>query len=159
MGRSVSYPSNTLVLTFATLETGYEATEDDVEWERAESAGEWVDDPFAYDNMIEDLVETCRSIWPSLSPDKEWLDREDYAVLSNGLVRIGVSEYCGMLAYWIVAHERTEGDPYYGTPNTSALAARWASQIEDQFVSLFGKYRKLGSMSNGAGVYQRLDAA
>lgn len=146
MGRSVSYPNDTLILTFSTYETGYEAEAHDVEEGYAETVGEWIDNEFAFDDVLEDLRETCKSMWPSLYECDEWLDREDHAVMQNGLVQVGVSEYCGLLSYWVVAR----GDA------PEALAARWADQIREAFTKTFGTLVKLGNMSNGEGVYKRV---
>jgi len=128
MGRSVSYPSNALIVTFNTTQHYDEAEE--------------------YDDLFEDFVNACEAYWPSLRSDTKWLDREDQALLSNRLVRIGVSEYCGMVAYWVVPNEQN--------PDCFTLAKRWAKQIEEIFVRNFGGYEKVGSMSNGEGVYQKI---
>ena len=136
MGRSVSYPSNALIVTFNTITYDSEAEEYDID-------AEW-------DDLIDNFVSLCEIYWPSLNLDIKWLDREDQALLSNRLVRIGLSEYCGMVAYWVVPNEQN--------PECFALAKRWAKQIEELFVRDFGGYRKVGSMSNGEGVYQKIDA-
>jgi hypothetical protein len=136
MGRSVSYPSNALIVTFNTIPYYDGAEEYDVE-------ARW-------DDLLEDFVNTCEDYWPSLRLDIKWLDREDQALLSNRLVRIGVSEYCGMVAYWVVPNEQN--------PECFTLAQGWAKQIEEAFVRNFGGYKKVGSMSNGNGVYHKIDA-
>lgn len=135
MGRSVSYPSNALIVTFNTVQYS-EAEEYEIE------AG--------WNNLIEDFVNSCEECWPSLNLDMKWLGDEDQAWLSNRLVRIGVSEYCGMLAYWVVPNERN--------PECLTLAKRWAKQIEEIFFCHFGGYEKVGSMSNGGSVYRKIDA-
>ena len=150
MGRSVSYPSNALIVTFNTIQSYYEAEEYDVEIGAATEIGEEIENPLAWDDLIEDLVNTCEECWPSLNPDDKWVDSEDHAILSNRLVRVGVSEYCGLVAYWVIPNERN--------PECESLATRWAKQIEEVFVRKFGGYKKVGSMSNGAGVYQKITA-
>lgn len=159
MGRSISYPSNTLVLTFATYETGRTADADDVAEGYAETIGEWMDNPFAYDDMIEDFVETCKSHWPSLTACDEWVGREDHALLRNNFVMLGMSEYCGGIAYWIVLREDYLLDRlWYDGRDTTGLARRWAAQIEAQFIRYFGTHVKTGNMSNGEGVYAPIAA-
>ena len=150
MGRSVSYPSNALIVTFNTIQYYYEADEYDVEIGVATEIGEELEDPNSWNDLIEYLVNTCEEYWPSLKSDKKWIDREDQAILSNSLVRVGVSEYCGLVAYWVIPNERN--------PECFALATRWAKQIEEVFVRKFGGYKKVGSMSNGEGVYQKITA-
>lgn len=142
MGRSVSYPSNALIVTFNVIPYYYEA-------EEYCEAGEY-DVEAGWDFLIEDLVTTCGGHWPSLKSDKKWIGREDHAILSNSLVRVGVSEYCGLVAYWVIPNERN--------PECESLATRWAKQIEETFVRHFGGYKKVGSMSNGEGVYQKITA-
>jgi hypothetical protein len=142
MGRSVSYPSNAMIVTFNIIPHYYEAEE--------YCDAEEYDVEAGWDYLIEDLVITCVNLWPSLNLDKKWLGLEDKALLSNGLVRIGASEYCGMVAYWVVPNEQN--------PECFTLAQRWAKQIEETFVRNFGGYRKVGSMSNGEGVYQKITA-
>lgn len=136
MGRSVSYPSNALIVTFNTVQSYYEAEESYIE-------ARW-------DDLLEDFVNACEECWPSLNLDIKWLGDEDQALLSNRLVRIGVSEYCGMVSYWVVPNEQN--------PECFTLATRWAKQIEEAFVRNFGGYQKVGSMSNGTGVYQKITA-
>jgi hypothetical protein len=148
MGRSVSYPSNALIVTFNTIQYYYEAEEYDVEAGVATEIGEEIENPCAWDDLLEDFVNACEECWPSLNLDIKWLDREDQALLSNRLVRIGISEYCGMVAYWVVPNEQN--------PECFTLAQRWATQIEEVFVRKFGGYNKVGSMSNGGGVYQKI---
>jgi hypothetical protein len=157
MGRSVSYPHNTLILTFATYETYEAVTQDLIDdgiYEQ-DQLGDLIPRDYAFDDMLEDFIETCKSEWPSLTECDEWIGREDRAVLSNGLVKMGISEYCGLLSYWVVAQDDLHADAWYGRPDRTALAEHWARQIEAKFVKYFGTLRKLGSMSNGEGVYQR----
>ena len=59
MGRSVSYPSDAVV-AFRTLEI---EDEDNWEWE--------------YEYLVEEIIETARSTFPSLEPCDGWRGRED----------------------------------------------------------------------------------
>ena len=160
MGRSVSYPSNTLILTFGHYDTAEEVTQDLIDdgiYEQ-DQLGDWIALDFAFDDMLEDFIVTCKSEWPSLSECDEWVGREDHVVLSNGLVKMGISEYCGLVAYWVVEQDDLHADAWYGRPDRTALATRWAKQIEAKFIERFGTLRKLGHMSNGEGVYERIAA-
>jgi len=162
MGRSVSCPRDTLILTFGHYETGETVTQDLIDdgiFEQ-DQLGDWVDNEHAYDDMIEDFVETCKSEWPSLYEHDAWIGREDHVLMRNRFVKLGMSEYCGLIAYWAVLDEDALHDAlYYDGRDMTGLATRWAKQIEAKFIERFGMLRKLGHMSNGEGVYQRLDRA
>lgn len=162
MGRSVSYPSEALVVTFAEME--------DPECSRCEGTGRYIDDhvdeecdtcegrgkvPFDSDNF-DDLIDAFRSrlkeLFPSVEDADQWLDNEDHILAENKLARFGMSEYCGLVAYWIVPQTLGVYDPLnYG------MTERWIKSIADKFVAAFGELSKVGSMSNGEGVYQRID--
>lgn len=122
MGRSVSYPSNAVVAY-----NTWEADEDaDFQWD-----------------VIDDLVNYAPTLWPSLTPCDRWLGREDHAVLENEHAYVGVSEYCGLVAYWIVAKDTDNG-----------LAERWVAQVAPKFVKTFGRLRRLGTFSNGEAIFE-----
>ena len=84
MGRSVSYPPGAVV-AFRTLENGHE---DDWEWE--------------YECLVEEIIETARSTFPSLEPCDGWRGREDRILLRNAFADCGISTYCGLVAIWLV---------------------------------------------------------
>lgn len=141
MGRSVSMPRDCLAVTFNDVEYTYIDDE----------TGEEVDaSEFAYDDLIKDFTQYAPTLWPSLYEADKWIGREDHALLANGLVRMGMSEYCGLVAYWIIAREDIDHPE---------LAARWVRQIEATFEKTFGRYKKIGHMSNGEGVYAPIAAA
>lgn len=124
MGRSVSYPSNAQVVCYS-----------------YELEGE----PFFYEDIVEDIRETCKSEWKSLSDCEIWLDREDCAVLENELCYIGVSEYCSLVSIWIVPKEEYEN-----------IASNWIAQIERKFRRFFARLCKVGTFSNGEAVFEEI---
>lgn len=131
MGRSVSYPSNAEV-AFTTFESS--------------------DEHFAADDFDMELqgwTEMAKSIWPSFYDDEKWLDREDRAVLSNAWARFGVSEYCGLVAIWIVAIDQDDA-------SRQALADRWVSQAGEKLRKHFGELRRVGVFSNSEAVFERV---
>ena len=122
MGRSVSMPGDAIDHCFFTFKGN--------EWD--------------WNDLKEDIQETLKSNYPSLCNCSEWLDREDYAILENDLVHIGISEYCGLVCLWIVAKE----DDYEET---------WRSNFSQMFVDnvwpyverTWGELKSLGHASNG----------
>ena len=166
MGRSVSTPTNALLTCYRTLDPVLTATCDVCDADHScyasdvaqhdslqhccgpalDYAHDEEDSWLEWENLIEDLIETCTSHWPSFYKIDEWLDREDHAWLENGLVKVGVSEYCGLVAIWIVPQEGQE-----------SLAERWVNQINDQFVKYFGQLQPVATASNGETFYQQLE--
>lgn len=128
MGRSVSTPCNAVAVTYR----------DVTEIEDAEQ--------FEYE-VIEDLREYAKTLWPSLTECDKWIGREDHAVLENGHAYIGVSDYCGLAAFWLVPKD----DRDYG----ESLARQWCEQVSAKFIKAFGNLRCIGRLSNGEAVYQK----
>lgn len=65
----------------------------------------------------------------------------------------------GLVSMWVVPKEAT----YYSAPGFEVLRDHWIDQIGQRFEEVahacFGEpLKKLGHMSNGEGVYQRLSA-
>lgn len=130
MGRSVSYPSGAAQVVYADASDIEDS--DDFSWH------------------VESLQEAGKLLFKSMSDCDDWVGREDRAVLENRLARIGVSEYCGLVAVW--ALPKTDD---YG--NDNPLAIRWAETINlAPLAECFGRrLTRLGTFSNGEGVYQR----
>jgi hypothetical protein len=173
MGRSVSYPSAAQVVTFNTLEpvdcpvcdgtgnNGCSGEEgEDTSCDRCQGSGKVEPDCDDFDCLIDDFRDHLRTLFPSVVSADEWIDREDHVLAENKLARFGMSEYCGLVAYWIVPQDhytpRGARFTWYDAP---PLAERWIKSIADKFVAAFGELTKVGSMSNGEGVYRRIDKA
>jgi hypothetical protein len=107
-----------------------------------------------FDMLIEDFRDHLRHMFPSVVSADDWIDREDHVLAENKLARFGMSEYCGLVSYWVVP---SMPDPR--TTNHDAFADRWIASIADKFVAAFGELTKVGSLSNGEGVYRRIDKA
>jgi hypothetical protein len=133
MGRSVSYPSEARVVTFRYLDI---EEPDDADW--------------LWDYTVSEFRRCLRAMFPSVEPADDWIGREDHVLAENRLARFGMSEYCGLVSYWIVPRG---DDPQW------SLATQWIDSIADKFVAAFGELTKVGSMSNGEGVYRRIDKA
>jgi hypothetical protein len=175
MGRSVSYPSEATVSTFRYMEPvlstcptcdGEGSIDEDEEGTQpcseCDGSGEVLREPDSddFDELIEDFRSQLRSMFPSVEEADDWIDREDHVLAENKLARFGVSEYCGLVSYWIVPKEYSgpKGQFYYSSDrDISAISTRWVKSIADKFVAAFGELSKVGSMSNGEGVYRRID--
>lgn len=129
MGRSVSYPYNAAAVTFEHLDIY-----DELDWEDA----------------LYDYRETLRNIFPSVTLCGRWIGREDHVVAENGHAEFGISEYGGLVSYWMVAKD--DGD-------NPGLSEAWARNSAATFEAHTGSLRKVGSFSNGGGVYARADGA
>lgn len=130
MGRSVSSPANAVVAYQALCQDVYE-DQDDFAWQ--------------YDDLREGVADTARAFWPSFDPCDTWLGREDRAILRNRHAYVGVSEYCGLVAVWLVAREDAENP---------GLAEQWVASIAPAFTQQFGTLRKLGTASNGEAFFE-----
>jgi hypothetical protein len=132
MARSVSTPHNAVVVAYRHY--------DDL-------------DEFEWDNIVYDFRYQSQERWPSLIEIDKWLGREDHAFIENEHAIFGISEYCGLVAYWVVPHE----DEYF--PQHNSLHEHWCLQIADNFNKLFGDLVKLGTFSNGEAIYRKMEPA
>jgi len=142
MGRSVSYPSEAVVAFQDVSSFGF--TDEDGDLTEAYDEGQGAQD---WEWFIEQLIEDAGEIWPSLFESDRWLGNEDHVLMENNHVCFGVSEYCGLVAVWIVVQEVCD---YPG------LAEHWIEQAKDKFIAKFGELQKIGTFSNGEGVYEKL---
>lgn len=135
MGRSVSYPAGAIA-AFRTIDE----EPDDMGFNDL-------------DEIIDNYREWIKNVFPSFEDADKWVGREDRAIAENRFAYFGISEYCGLVALWLV---KKDFDTYYADEaGASNLADRWLAQVEAKFRRIFGEYEKLGSMSNGEGVYRR----
>jgi hypothetical protein len=195
MGRSVSYPSDALVVTFNSPEYDCATCEDYRHLGKGRVPCDCSDDTSSlsaedredcgdcdglghvkcqdcggygqrsmngddFDQLIDDFRSHLKTLFPSVEDADDWIGREDHVLAENKLARFGMSEYCGLVAYWIVPKEGTgpRGEIYYSSDrDISALSEHWVRKASDRFVAAFGELTKVGSMSNGEGVYRRID--
>ncbi len=153
MGRSVSTPHNATVVTYKAITVEpYEDEDEDGNTITVEPCDE--DYGFAFDSMVEDLQEYAPTLWKSLRKCDQWLDREDHALLENDLCWIGISEYCGLVAYWVVPKSE-EYNRGYDDDNIGNLCDQWVDQVRIKFIKTFGAYHKVATFSNGEAVFER----
>lgn len=136
MGRSVSYPSGAVV-AFRVLDD----PDEEPDW--------------AYECLVEEIVDAARIAFPSLEPFAGWRGREDRIHLRNAFADCGISTYCGFAAIWLVERDDArywEADFYM--PRT-ARARHWLGQVSGRFIDLFDELRLVGRFSNGEAIFER----
>lgn len=121
---------------------------------------EWHEDyaDFEWDYFEEGLTELLSEKAPSLDiltgKNKRWDGRETSIIAENNFCEIGLSEYCGFVSVSIRVIEDNYVHKY------EKLAERWIDKIwpkiEAAMLERYGKklLRKIGSFSNGEGVYE-----
>lgn len=118
----------------------------EVEVEEVEDPREWIEGETDWDWLVDDFRSAAMSLWPSLWEDHDWKGREDHILATNSFAHFGVSEYCGLMAIWLVPRTDIEF-------RMEALAARWCAQQFPKLKKAFGTFNKIGAMSNGRGVF------
>ena len=175
MGRSVSTPSNTVLVEYLHLEQDryycHDCGETFNEASLAEQACGHIhpvcphcdsmdfheqDSQLLFDDFNEDLKTLLAEAFPSLTPDEKWLGREDQALLSNTYAYFGWSEYCGLVAVWVAAKE----PDYQASSAWEDLRDKWIASIEKKFAKTVGRafgtpLTKLGTFSNGEAVFSK----
>lgn len=146
MGRSVSHATNSVYVEYSHIDDGQEEGQeffnDDFEW------------------YVSDFQSQLKAAFKSVDDCDDWVGNEDHAVSGNRYVKFGISEYSGVVSIWCVPVEAE----YDQNAGWEALRDNWISQIENKFRKIarnsFGEsIIKLGSFSNGEGVFQARAAA
>ena len=87
MGRSVSYPTGSVV-AFRLRDEG------------EEEATDW-----AYECLVDEIIETTKAAFPSFQRFEGWRGRENRILLRNAFADSGISTYCGLAAIWIAERD------------------------------------------------------
>jgi len=107
---------------------------------------------YDWDNFEADLCECIKDKYGSFEYADKWDNRETKVILENNLCEIGISEYCGLIS---VSIQFSDNDYNY---HQRGLAENYMDKIREGMTSIikgFGQtYSKLGSFSNGEGVYE-----
>jgi hypothetical protein len=156
MGRSVSYPAGYSTVTFSDW---YKPEKHDCDAIGCDAFCDLHEttpcepDQWEWQAFMEDLQEYAPTLWPSLCKveNDHWIGNENRKLLENDHCFMGMSEYCGLAALWIVP----KVDDWTGEPD--ALAAHWCAQIADKFCATFGDLALIGNASNGEAFYRRID--
>ncbi len=96
-----------------------------------------------FDDLKDNGRYRIQILYPSMEPTSKWVGREDLAIAENAHAWFGLSVYFGLVAWWLV-------------PKEGELAEAWIAQVERGFCREFASLRRMGMMSNGEGVYQRI---
>lgn len=152
MGRSVSYPSGSHV-AYSQWDAGWVHEDYDTGEELAEPHFDELLAQDDWDYLVDDFKEQVKKRYPSvweIAP--KWIDREDCAFLANNYCYFGMSEYCGVIAYWVVPR----GDLDWAE---EGRALHWFNQIEAGWSKLFSTMHRVGGFSDGTSVYQKVSPA
>lgn len=151
MGRSVDYLNRSERVNYfdwPILSVYDPETDRDVETDEYEDAS----------IVIEDIQEYIRSIFPGFDPCSRWDGRETHIILEGYGVEIGLSEYCGLASLSVRVDEGpleySEDDEAYETDRQKAL--NWINENWDEASKYWNKYRKIGTFSNGEGVFEKV---
>jgi hypothetical protein len=151
MGRSVDYLNRSERVNYfdwPILSVYDEETDRDVETDEYEDAS----------IVIEDIQEYIRSIFPGFDPCSRWDGRETHIILEGYGLEIGLSEYCGLASLSVRVDEGpleySEDDEAYETDRQKAL--NWINENWDEATKYWNKYRKIGTFSNGEGVFEKV---
>ena len=155
MGRSVSVARGAFAVAYKDCSQFGMQIEDE--------NGEKLEEPF-YDEVLQDmdwndwLVDISYRLtkkFPSFSECDKWLDREDHAIMENRFAYFGVSTYMGLVSLWLVEKDGDERDCGYGDTQ-AGLSKHWTKQVKEKFEKEFSELKKLGTLSNGEAVFERI---
>lgn len=135
MGRSISYLSGAQQVAY------FQCPRFIVDGETEEGYFDFFD----FNDMVEDIQHMLSETFPSLEPCDRWEGDENYVILENKIAQVAISEYCGGCSLSVSA---IDGNP---------LGERFARSIKfmDAVEKMFDVYQKVGSFSNGEGVFER----
>jgi hypothetical protein len=145
MGRTVSTPSNAVAVVYVYLEYDEHDTE------------------LAYD--IENLRYALKAQLKGADDIDKWCGREDRGIVADDFGYCGVSEYCGLLSIWAVPKDEPDELDFAEALERAPKHERWHASIGKVLAKAaadtFGEancLRKVGTFSNGEGVYERVPA-
>lgn len=152
MGRSVDYLNRAEKVNFfpwPTLWVYDEDTDSDIETDELWDAAD----------VIADIREYITDKFPSFDRCSRWDGRETHIILEGYGVEIGLSEYCGLASLSVRVDEGpleySEDDAAYEADRLKAI--QWITENWDEAAKPWGQYRKIGTFSNGEGVYEQIN--
>lgn len=144
MGRSVSTPYKAAFVLHSVLPDDFDSDA-------------WREDCECFAECVQERFPSMYAIdWRS--PDA-WVGREDRALCENSFAYIGISEYCGLVALWILPK-----DPkWYANAGWEALRDHWIDSVRGSFERIadgwFGRpCRHVATASNGESFYEYKEA-
>lgn len=152
MGRSVDYLNNAERVNYfqwPTLWVYDEDTDTDVE----------TDEYWDAEDIISDIRETITSNYPGFDPCSRWDGRETHIILEGYGLEIGLSEYCGLATLSVRVDQKEldycDTDEEADAEYQKCLA--WINENWDEAAKHWNQYAKIGSFSNGEGVYEKVN--
>ena len=143
MGRSVSYLSRAQRIVY-------------FEWPKVElydeeteefSASDTLED---YDVVVEDIQEVIKSEFPEFDNAKRYDGDETLIILEGYGTQIGLSEYCGLASLSIRV------DSFFEDEEDQEKILEWIEENWEKVSNPWNKLQKLGTFSNGEGIYQNV---
>lgn len=108
-----------------------------------------------FKDLLTWIEERAIELWPSFTGTDRWIGRELHVIAENAHSVIAVAEYGDLVSINLGANY--DRDSYWADDSDIAgLGAHWRAQVESKFLAEFGEYTKLGTMSNGEGVFQKV---
>ena len=152
MGRSVNYLNGAERVNYfewPKLFCYNEETDQDEETEEYEDS-DWI---------IEDIQNYFIDSFSGFDRANKWDGRETHIILEGYGVEIGLSEYCGLASLSVRINEKEleycDTDQEYQEARDQALA--WINDHWDEASKYWNLYRKIGSFSNGEGVFEKVN--
>ena len=155
MGRSVMTLGGTAIVAYTEFEPShYSEVHDGFEC-RDNECDSSCDHIYDYQCVLDYYQERVTELWPSFEPADSWVGDELHVIAENAHSIVAVSEYCGLISINLGA--KYDRQAYFADDSElGGLGEHWRKQIADKFLSTFGEYAKLGTMSNGEGVFQKV---
>ena len=150
MGRSVSYLNRADLVIYFNGDF-LSGLDEDGEYDEFIAQLNWDD---FYSNLKYEIKKRFRSY----NDCDKWDNNETNIFLENELAEIGLSEYCGLCSLSVRAKENE-----YNDYNKEGIAKHHVSQIEKGLNECLKKccvnvLNRLGTMSNGVGVFEKANA-
>jgi hypothetical protein len=150
MGRSVNYLNNSERVNYfewPTLWAYDEETDKDIKTDEYEEAS----------FVIEDIQEYITSLFPEFEKCSRWEGNEVHIILEGYGLEIGLSEYCGLTSLSVRIDQSILD--YFDTDEEAEeeyqKCLTWINDNWDEASKYWNRYRKIGTFSNGEGVFEK----
>lgn len=137
MGRSVDYLNRAVRVNY-------------FEWPQYELE-DGTTQPEEGDYVVEDIQDYFREQFPGFDKVEKWDGRETAIILEGYGLQVGLSEYCGLATLSVRVDEDV-----VDTEQDYQDCEDWLAKNWDELTKYWKQFAKIGTFSNGEGVYQRL---
>jgi len=120
------------------------------------------DDEWFWDDLIANIRGEIRSEDESFTVEEDWIGREGRVIIANQIVRIAISEYCGVCSLAFVPTDEPDEDVWEPLQTVwEEFAAEWSKQFAYKVAKKLpgigiGLLRRVGAFSNGEAVYEKV---